>query len=205
MRVRLLVASFVSLGLTWSASSFASAYKIDPAQSTVKWAAEKVLKKLGGHDGIVRIKEGTLDLEGKQDKGRFVIDMTSIESLDLKKKDPVSQKKLENHLKSDDFFSVSKYPEATLVIKSLNPDPKVKTDYQAVGDLTIKGITKPVTLPATIIEKDGKVKITGNFTINRLDWDIRYNSPDFLDLKKLGDKAIKNEVAFDIDLTGQKK
>ncbi|WP_176736665.1 YceI family protein [Oligoflexus tunisiensis] len=204
MKVRLLVASFVSLGLTWSAASFAAAYKIDPAQSSVKWVGTKQILVKDKHNGLVKIKDGTLDLDGKQEKGRFVIDMTSIENLDLNDK-PDLKKKLEGHLKSDDFFSVSKHPEATLVLKTLKPDPKDKQHYEATGDLTIKGITKPVTLPAKIIEKDGNVKVESKFTINRMEWDIRYNSPDTLDLKKFGDKAIKNHVEFDVILVGKKK
>jgi polyisoprenoid-binding protein YceI len=204
MNVRLLVASFASLGLTWSASSFATTYKIDPAQSSVKWLGVKEILVESKHDGVVKIKEGTLDLAGTKEKGRFIIDMTSIESLDLKEK-PDSKKKLESHLKSDDFFSVSKHPEAILVIKSLTPDPKVKADYEAAGDLTIKGITKPVNFKATITENADKVKAVSKFTINRLDWDVRYNSPKFLDLKTMGDKAIKNDIAFDIVLVGLKK
>jgi polyisoprenoid-binding protein YceI len=206
MKVRLLVASVASLGLTWSFSAFAAAYKIDPAQSSVKWVGEKVKLIPGGnHDGVIKIKDGTLDLDGKQEKGRFVLDMNSIENVDMKDK-PDDKKKLENHLKSDDFFSVSKHPEATLVLKTLKPDAKDKTKYEAAGDLTIKGITKPITIPsAIIIEKDGKVQVSSKFTIDRSHWDVRYNSTSFFDIKALGDKTIKNDVAFDITLVGQKK
>jgi polyisoprenoid-binding protein YceI len=203
MKARLLVASFVSLGLMWSASSFAAAYKIDPAKSTVKWLGSKELIN-SKHYGVVKIKEGTLDLEGKGDKGRFVIDLNTIESTDLKD-DPTSKKKLEGHLKSDDFFAVSKHPEATLVLKALNQDPKDKTNYEAVGDLTIKGKTNPVKLPVKIVEKDGKVQATGKFTIDRVNWGVNYNAKSLVDVKALGDKVIKNEIEFDIDVVGTKK
>jgi polyisoprenoid-binding protein YceI len=188
----------------WSASSFAAAYKIDPAQSSVKRAAKKVVKALGGHDGVIKIKEGTLDLEGKKEKGRFVIDLTTIEATDLKD-DPTNKKKLEGHLKSDDFFAVSKHPEAVFVVKQMKQDAKDKTQYQVDGDLTIKGITKPLSIPAKVSEKSGKIEISSDFTIKRNDWDIRYNSPSFFDLKELGDKAIEDEIKFDIDLVGVKK
>ncbi|HET9237505.1 MAG TPA: YceI family protein [Oligoflexus sp.] len=203
MKARLLVASFVSLGLAWSASSFAAAYKIDPAQSTVKWLGSKELIK-SEHYGLVKIKEGTVDLEGKGDKGRIVFDMNSIESVDLKN-EPDNKKKLEGHLKSDDFFAVSKHPEATFVIKSLTQDPKEKTNYEAAGDLTIKGKTNPVKLPVTIVEKDGKVKVTGKFKINRVDWGVNYNSKSVFDIKALGDKVINNDIAFDVDVVALKK
>ncbi len=203
MKARLLVASFASLGLTWSLSSYAAAYKISPAESTVAWIGKKEIVQ-SQHDGVIKIKDGVLDLDGKQEKGRFVFDMASIENVDLKDK-PDMKKKLEDHLKSDDFFGISKHPEATLVLKSLKPDAKDKTKYEATGDLTIKGITKPVTIPAKIVEKDGKVQVESKFSINRLDWDIRYNSPKAFDIKALGDKAIKDNVDFDVKLVGQKK
>ena len=202
MKARTLFATFMSLGLTWSASSFA-AYKVDPAQSSVKWVGTKVIEKLGSHSGTVKIKEGTLDLEGKQEKGRFVIDMSSITNTDLS--DQKLKEKLESHLKSDDFFGVTKYPEATFVIKQLKQDAKDKTQYQVEGDLTIKGITKPVSFPAKLNEKNDKIEISSQFFIKRNEWDIRYNSPTFLDIKALGDKAIKDEISFDLSLVGQKK
>jgi polyisoprenoid-binding protein YceI len=201
MKVRLLVAAFASLGLSWSLSSFAAVYKINPTESTVKWVGKKVS---GQHDGVVRIKDGTFDPEGKQDKGRFVIDMASIENVDMKGQDEY-KKKLEDHLKSDDFFSVSKHPEATLVLKTLKSDPKDKTKYEAAGELTIKGITKPVTMPATIVEKDGKVQVQSEFKINRINWDVRYNSAKFFDVKKLGDKLINDDIEFAVNLVGEKK
>jgi polyisoprenoid-binding protein YceI len=203
MKARLLFVSFVSLGLTWSVSSFAAAYKIDPAQSSVKWTGSKELVK-SEHYGFVKIKEGTIDTEGKTDKGRVVFDMTSIESEDLKDK-PDMKKKLEGHLKSDDFFEVSKHPEASLVLKSLKQDPKEKTKYEAAGDLTIKGKTNPVMLPVNVVEKDGKLQVTGTFTINRADWGVKYNSKTFVDVKAVGDKLIKNEIAFDVNVVGLKK
>ncbi len=202
MKVRFLVASLLAFGLNWSASSFAASYKIDPAQSTVKWLGE-VETGAYSHNGVIKIKEGTIDLDGKSDKGRFVFDMNSIESVDLK--DVKDKKaKLEGHLKADDFFAVAKHPEATLLIKSLNQNPKDKTSYEAVGDLTIKGKTNQVKLPVSLVEKDGKVKVTGSFKINRVEWGVNYNSKSVFDIKALGDKAIKNDISFDVDVVGSK-
>jgi len=203
MKARLLIVSFVSLGLSWSVSSFAAAYKIDPAQSSVKWLGELETGAYN-HHGTVKIKEGTVDLAGKSDKGRIVFDLKTIESEDLKAK-PDDKKKLEGHLKSDDFFGVDKHPEATLLIKSLTQDPKEKTKYEAAADLTIKGKTNPVKLPVTIVEKDGKVKVAGKFTINRVEWGVNYNSKSIFDIKTLGEKALKNDIAFDVDVVGLKK
>lgn len=186
--------------LAFSQQGLAVTYKFGENSGSIKWLGKKVS---GQHDGLVKLKEGALDPEAKGEKGRFVIDMTSIENIDLKDSAEY-KKKLEDHLKSADFFNVEKYPQATLVIKELKPDAKDKTLYTAKGDLTIKGITKPVEMPATIVEKDGKATVKSSFKVNRLDWDIRYNSGKFFDVKKLGDKIIDDQVQFDVNLEGNK-
>jgi len=163
--------------------------------NTLKWTGTKLA---GAHDGTVKLKEGKLDLDGKAEKGRFVFDMKSIQNSDLKGE---WKTKLEDHLKSADFFDVQKHPEAVLVIRELKADAKDKTKYEAKGDLTIKGITKPMTFPATITQEKGKTLVNAKFTLNRLDWDIRYNSGKFFDPKALGDKLILDDIGFESVLT----
>lgn len=194
-----LLVSLAPLALAAS-PSLAVTYKFNESSGTVKWLGKKVA---GQHDGVVKLKEGSLDTAAKGEKGRFVIDMASIENVDLKDSAEY-KKKLEEHLKSPDFFNVEKFPQATLVIKDLKPDAKDKTLYTAKGDLTIKGITKPIEMPATIVEKDGKASIKSSFKINRIEWDIRYNSGKFFDPKQLGDKMIDDQVQFDVNLEGTK-
>ena len=199
MKASVLAGLLISVAplLAWEAS--AAPYKFTSEDSTVKWVGKKVA---GNQDGTVKLKEGTLDLAAKGDKGRFVIDLKSIENSDLKGQDEW-KKKLEDHLKSPDFFNVEKFPEATLVVKDLKADAKDKTKYSAKGDLTIKGITKPVSFPVTIVEKDGKASVESALKINRLEWDIRYNSGKFFDPKQLGDKLIDDEIEFDVKLNGK--
>lgn len=177
----------------------AAVYKFAADGSTVTWVGKKVS---GQHDGTVKLKEGTLDPAAKGEKGRFVIDMKTIDCSDLKGQDEW-KKKLEDHLKSADFFNVDKFPEASLVVKELAADAKDKTKYTAQGDLTIKGITKPISFPATIVEKDGKVNVKSEFKVNRIDWDVRYNSGKFFDPKQLGDKLIYDDIEFKVDLSGK--
>ncbi|MCX6131940.1 MAG: YceI family protein, partial [Proteobacteria bacterium] len=131
------------------------------------------------------------------DKGRFLFDMKSIQDTDLTGE---WKAKLEGHLKSPDFFNVEKFPEAVLVVKELKQDAKDKTHYEVKGELTVKDITKPVSIPATISQEKGKTKVSAKFTINRLDWDIRYNSGKFFDPKVLGDKLILDDLDFEVAL-----
>jgi polyisoprenoid-binding protein YceI len=67
--------------------------------------------------------------------------------------------------------------------------------YQVTGDLTIKGITQPVSFPMTIAENTAKASLK----IDRTLYDIRYGSNNFFE--NLGDKAINNE--FDLEVTLQ--
>jgi polyisoprenoid-binding protein YceI len=86
--------------------------------------------------------------------------------------------KRDEHLRSEDFFEVDKYPE--MVFKSTKA-VKTKEGYKAIGDLTIKDVTKEVELPFTVT---GPVKgpwgntrygIEAKTTINRKDFNVLWN------------------------------
>ena len=85
----------------------------------------------------------------------------------------------DNHLKSPDFFEVEKFP--TISFKSTSVKPKSKTEFDVTGDLTMKGVTKRVTLPVTFLGfgKDGRGNEKGGFsietTLNRKDYGIVWN------------------------------
>ena len=84
--------------------------------------------------------------------------------------------KLDEHLKGADFFDAAKFPTATF--KSTKVEPTSATTANVTGDLTIHGITKPVTLDVTLNHKGPNMmkKITAGFTakgtINRSDFGI---------------------------------
>src|SRR5690606_2927897 len=145
---------------TQSFAGNGESFKVNSDASKVVWKAEKVT---GSHNGNVISKEGKLVMEaGKLIGGEFVIDMTSITCADLEGE---YNQKLVGHLKSDDFFSVANFPTAKLVIKQAVHQGK--NDYKIVGDLTIKGITKPVKFNATINEETGKITGKGKLKIGR--------------------------------------
>jgi hypothetical protein len=97
-----------------------------------------------------------------------------------------SDNNLIKHLKNADFFDVKKFPFSTIAIsrvESINVE-----DKEITGNLTIKGITHPVSLPAKVEVKDGIVKANGKLVIDRTLWDVRYKSGKFFD--NLKDQAI---------------
>jgi polyisoprenoid-binding protein YceI len=87
---------------------------IDPRNSTVEWIGTKVS---GYHVGSVKVKEGELRLEdGQITGGRFVLDMQSLAITGPKGSSEQGNQKLLGHLRSDDFFMVENYPDATFEI-----------------------------------------------------------------------------------------
>lgn len=100
--------------------------------------------------------------------------------------------KLENHLKSDDFFGVDKHPTATMVFTSVNT--KSKNSYTVTANVTIKDITHPVTFNLSIYGNQANA----NVKIDRSKYNIRYGSGSFFD--NLGDKTIFDEFDLIVDL-----
>ncbi|MGY5354433.1 YceI family protein [Wenyingzhuangia sp. IMCC45467] len=175
------LAGFAFLALTLSA--FAGGKDpIKVGKSTIAWVGKKVT---GEHSGTISFKEGDVKVKnGSLVGGSFVVDMNSINVTDLEGE---YKGKLEGHLKSDDFFGVEKYPEATFVITSVKGNV-VK------GDLTIKGHTEKEAF--TLITKDNT--ISGNVVIDRTKFGIRYGSNSFFD--NLKDKAINDQFELTINI-----
>lgn len=191
----------LTIALVFSLSAFtvketADNYKVDTSKSTIGWLGKKVT---GQHNGHIKLKEASLEI--KRDKlvgGTFVMDMTSITNEDLT--DQSMNGKLVGHLKSDDFFGVEKHPTATFVIKSA--DKKSGDQYNIKGDLTIKGITKPIEFPATVKINGNEVVADAEIVIDRAKYDVRYGSGAFFD--NLGDKMIYDDFTLDVHLVASK-
>lgn len=161
--------------------------KVDTSKSSINWLAKKVT---GQHHGIVNLKEGELIFKGKKlVGGTFTVDMTSLTDLDLTGE---WLGKLNGHLKSEDFFSVEKFPTSTLIFKTIAM--KGANSYTATADLTIKGITKPVTFDLITTANSATTK----FMVDRTKYDIKYGSKSFFE--SIGDKAIDNEFELTVAL-----
>lgn len=84
------------------------------------------------------------------------------------------------HLRSNDFFDMETYPQITFV--STAAEQVDEANYRLTGDLTIKGITKPVTIgfeyAGSAIDPWGNLRVgfEGSVTINRKDWGVNWNA-----------------------------
>lgn len=162
---------------------------VDVKKSTISWVGKKVT---GEHAGTVGLKDGSLAFKSnKLTGGTFTVDMNSIEVTDLKAGQ--GKEKLEGHLKADDFFGTDKFATAKLVFTKVAAT-KTAGVYAVTADLTLKGITKPVTFDLTV----GKNSATTAFKIDRTKYDIKYKSKSFFD--SLGDNVIYDEFDVKVNL-----
>ena len=161
--------------------------KVDVSKSTINWVGKKVT---GQHSGTVNLKDGTLVFKDSKLKGgTFSVDMPSLTATDLSGE---YQGKLNGHLKADDFFDTEKFPTATLVFKKIVA--KGANKYRVTGDLTIKGITNPITFDLVTTANSATTKLI----VNRTKYGIRYGSKSFFD--SIGDKAIDDEFELSVAL-----
>jgi len=180
-----------------AATEAEAVYKVDTAQSIIKWTGKKVT---GKHNGSIKIQSGELKVVNNVvTGGTITINMKSIVNEDLTDKE--SNQKLIGHLKSPDFFDVEKHPTATFEIERLDAG-KAEKEEIITGKLTLKGKKDEISVPVKITHHDNELKAKGTAVIDRTKWDIRYRSGKFFE--NLGDKAIYDEVDIEFDLVAAK-
>lgn len=174
----------------------AAAYAVDLTNSLIEWEGTKPTGD--SHSGTIKLSKGELSVkDGNLVGGSFVLDMNSIENTDQEA--GKGKEKLEGHLKSGDFFEVEKFPQGTFEIASVEAvEGKEDVSHTITGNLTMKDITKSVTIPVKVEMADGKIMATTpSFTIDRTEWDIKFNSGLIGTLK---DKIIDDQIGLTINL-----
>jgi polyisoprenoid-binding protein YceI len=146
-------------------------FKVDKNHSEAYFQVRHLITKVRGHFADF---EGTIEFDAAQpvrSHVEFVIQTASIDT---------NQADRDAHLRNDDFFAVDKFP--TLTFKSTGITPKGGDDYLVAGDLTIKDVTKRITVPVTHLgmAKDPwgneKLAFEAEFVINRKDFGLVYNA-----------------------------
>jgi len=169
----------------------ASSYKIDPVHSSLGFSVIHMMvsKVTGQFDQY----EGTI-IYDPNDLAHSQISVT-VQASSINTHEP----KRDGHLRSSDFFDVAQFPVITFTSKKITPD-------FIIGDLTMKGVTKEISVPGTIL---GPVKtspdslvigISGSFKLNRQDYGIKWNK-----MLDQGGVAISDEVTVNVNLEAQKK
>jgi polyisoprenoid-binding protein YceI len=175
-------------------------YVLDTLNSRVEWKGYKVFKSENtSHFGTITFESGDVTVkDGKLESGKFVADMNSLTSVDLKD-DAEQLGKLNGHLKSGDFFETEKFPTASYEITKVTPS--AEGDYNTLldGNLTIKGISKPVQFKANVSVNEGVVSIaTEPKDIMREEFGVKFQSP-------AENGVIKDEVSLQINVKALEK
>ena len=161
--------------------------EVNVENSVVKWTGYKVT---GQHEGTIMLKQGALIYnESELIGGKFIMDMTTINTTDL---EGDYKKKLDDHLKADDFFGVENHKTANMVFTSVK---KSGESYDITADLTIKDITNVVNFKMSVQENSA----TANLKIDRTKFNIKYGSASFFD--GLKDRAIYDEFDLNVYLS----
>ena len=146
-------------------------------------------KVTGHHNGSFKKISGTIDYAGQIEKSRVSI---TIDSSSLETDTP----DLTKHLKTADFFDVAKYPEAKFESTEIKPGGEKGASHTVTGNLTLHGVTKSVTFPATITVNPGVITVESSFAINRKDFAINYPGKT--------DDLIRDDVALTLHVKATK-
>ncbi len=147
-------------------------YTLDPAHSRIGFVAR--------HAMVTKVRGSFNEFAGTgyfdaEDPTRSTLAVTiEAASIDTRNADR------DNHLRGNDFFDMATYPEirfASTSVEVLDP-----TTYRVTGDLTIKGVTRPVTIDfeftgsATDPFGNDRIGLEGSVVVNRKDWGVNWNA-----------------------------
>jgi polyisoprenoid-binding protein YceI len=167
---------------------------LNTAESTINWKG-KMWMSTDSHEGIIHFSSGnmTVDKTGKILSANFEINMNTIKTLDARPdKDGLAE-----HLKSEDFFAVKRFPKAYFVTTKIEKST-VPNNYNVQGNLTIKGVIKQVSFALKMIPMQTSTKATAELTLYRSWWGINYKAPDFFSTLK--NDLIAEEVPIKLNL-----
>jgi polyisoprenoid-binding protein YceI len=147
-------------------------YTIDPTHSRIGFVAR--------HAMVTKVRGSFNEFQGSgffdaadpaKSNLRLVIQADSIDTRNADR---------DAHLRSNDFFDMTTYPEITFVSTAV--ERTGDDEFEVTGDLTIKGVTKPVTVEfeysGAAVDPYGnqRIGLEGKTTVNRKDWGISWNT-----------------------------
>ena len=186
------MSSNTAIAAPTTATAALSTWKIDPSHSAAEFKVRHMMisyvkGKFSGLSGVLKLDEG--------DYTRSTVEVTipaaSVTTVD---------DKLDAHLKEADFFDVEKFP--LLTFKSTSIRFLGDHDYEVSGDLTIRGVTKSVTLSVDDVSAPSKdpwgnqrIGLSASAKVNRKDFGLVWNAP-----LEFGGVLVGDEVAITLDV-----
>jgi polyisoprenoid-binding protein YceI len=177
------------------AEQLTGTYTIDPSHSRVGFVAR--------HAMVTKVRGGFNEFAGS-----FTIDATNpsassaeltIEaaSIDTRNADR------DAHLRSNDFFAMEQHPQLRFVSTAI--ERVSDTEYQVTGDLTLRGITKPVTIDleytGSAVDPYGNTRVgfEGATQVNRKDWGVNWNTA-----LEAGGVLVSEKVTLEFEISATK-
>ncbi|HEX2858501.1 MAG TPA: YceI family protein [Propionibacteriaceae bacterium] len=175
-----------------SLSDLSGTYVLDPAHSSIGFVARHaVVTKVRGSFNEL---EGVAVIDGSNLASSTVNVSLKTASVDTRQKDR------DAHLRSGDFFDADTYPNITFAstsVKQVSDD-----ELEVTGDLTIKDVTRPITLPlsytgsATDPFGNQRAGFEGSVQVNRKDWGLTWNAA-----LETGGVLVSEKVTLEFDLS----
>lgn len=154
-------------GNAWAADK----YVFDKSHTRVGFAVKHML--------ITTVRGHFSDFDGTIMYDQNNIENSSIDVIIKTASINTDNERRDNHLRSDDFFNAEQFPEITFKSKKIS---KTENGYVAVGDLTIRDVTKEVELPfqiiGTIKDRNGNTRmgVEAEMTIKRMDYGVKWSN-----------------------------
>ena len=166
MKLRLFIISFATV--VWSCSALANeAYKFDQSGSTIGFTVRQFL---GTTHGKFNKFSGKIEIDRDHPENSSVVAWIDIRSIDTR------IEKRDNHLRSPEFFNVEKYPEVIFKSRSVKRTGPQSGDI--LGELTMHGVTKPVTLHVKLVSSPKDTNTRWSVTIeplNRKEFNLMFS------------------------------
>ncbi|GAA2746169.1 YceI family protein [Terrabacter aerolatus] len=166
-------------------------YTLDPSHTRIGFSARHAMvTKVRGHFDQF---EGTAHVDTVTPSNSSVT--VTIEAASV----TTGNEQRDGHLKTPDFFDIANHPQITFVSTNVERDG---SEWAITGDLTINGVTKPVTIP---FEETGSAKdpfgntrvgFEGDVTIDRTDWNLSFNAA-----LETGGVLVSEKVKLEFDIS----
>jgi polyisoprenoid-binding protein YceI len=188
---KMIIAAVIAI-MALAAPAMAATYDVDPAHTSIGFSVRHLV--ISNVKGSFDKYTGSFELDAKD---ALTSATAEIETASINTRDP----KRDEHLRSADFFDVAKFPQMTFKIKNIKAH---QVHYMVDGELTIHGVTKPVSLMGEMLGKLNKdpwgfarAGFTATGKINRKDFGLNWNKA--LDA---GGWVVGDEVTIQLEIEG---
>lgn len=160
MKIKKFIVVSVIVGIMMFHQGFSQSWKLKESESSIVFIAKNLGMNVSGKISGMKV------IGSYNDKDIFASNF--IGSIDVSTIDTKIELR-DNHLKSDDYFDVEKYPTITFKSKKI---VEAGSTLKVIGDITIKGVTKEIGITFAVERKENKHTLVGNVTIQRKDFDL---------------------------------